>query len=134
MNLSEIDPRGVEPPPNVPKIGYIDDSLVVDCVVPETDITPAVRFKYHPLSAGEFSEYLGKLDANRNKSLADRERVVMQHLISKNLREWDLTKPNGEPVDFRRVEELQRVPLAIIDFIGRAITRTSDDIDKLLGK
>lgn len=135
VRLSEIDPNTDEPQPECPKIGYIDDDLVISGECPETETTPAVRFTYHPLSAGEYTEYLNKLDAARGKSLKERERVVLTDLIQRHLKTWDLRKRDGTPVNFKDIKELQRVPLKIIDWIGNQITETSRSIDAaLLGK
>jgi len=138
IRLTEPEPNSTiqEPESECPKIGYISDDLVVNGLCPETAVTPAVAFKYHPVSAGEYADYMNKLatERQRGKSHRELERVVLSELVQRYLRSWDLRKPDGSTVDFKNMTELQRVPLAILDFIGNKITETSRDIDKLLGK
>lgn len=136
IRLTEPDPNAAiqEPESGCPKIGYIDDSLVIEGECPETSVTPRVLFKYHPLSSGEYTEYLAKLDAVKHRPLKERERVVLEELIPRYVRGWDLRKPDGTAVSHTDIKELRRVPLSILDFIGNKITEASRDIDRLLGK
>jgi len=101
-----------------------------DVWTPEHDGLPTVRYKYRPLTITDISTFDDTLArAGNGKKVS----LVARQLLSKHLVEWGLARPDGEPVDFRDVDELDCVDHNVLVGIAARI-RESRSVEEAEAK
>lgn len=75
------------------KYAYYQDWYVLDAVVEETERTPAIHFKYRPLSIKDSAVFDSKVSGQSSVSLLMGS--VLDLLIDR-ITEWDVVKPDQD--------------------------------------
>lgn len=106
------------------KRGYWSPGLILNDEVPETDMTPVVKYQWKPLPRGEKQRFIERaMKIFGDNAFAEacklKDEVVKRVLVS-----WDLTDPEtGNVVDFKNPQQWDAVDDFIIDAISDAALR-----------
>lgn len=100
------------------KLGYVSGEHVFYATFcPPQPHLPAVNFAYAPLTPTRAQSVM-----RRRSATMDESSRISVDLIASQVREWDLTKPNGEPVNPRDKKDVsEHVLWTIVEGIADLI-------------
>jgi len=90
---------------------YIDDGQTRRGYLREVQrLHPACRFEWRPITAAERAIIIGKVaDANERQAID-----IASALVASRVTKWNLTKPDGEPVNLQAAEVGRVVPALML--------------------
>jgi len=107
------------------KPAYIDESVVFPAVFrPEQAALPEVRFRYRPIPARRMTAY--------QKGMGSPERTFETciRIITRQVVEWDVEKPNGEPVSHTNEREVEKLEHHIVIGVAEMILDSAAEAEE----
>jgi len=89
----------------MPKKFFYADGETVDAALDESRSYPRVEFTYTPLTIGEHGQVSDELAAGSGAKIAD----LARRIIAGHVTRWNVTKPDGSPVDPKKQGEVNRL-------------------------
>jgi hypothetical protein len=102
------------------KSAYIETDYVEHGVVEETDNTPRIEFSFKPLNMIQSSKLTDAVMAD--KTVAGAALATME-MLTKHIVDWDMLKPDGSKVDFKKVKELEKIDPGVLNRISSRVRR-----------
>lgn len=94
------------------KSAYFTDDYFRTGQIKETTQTPEVNFKYKPLGITKRTQIDSVFD---NPNSSEKELLeAAKDVITSSVISWDLKKPDGSPVAYDNLDELERIDPYII--------------------
>ena len=100
------------------KVAYYEADYTQECVIPETEDFPEISFTYRPLNMVQTANLTDLVIKDASVVGAANANLEM---VGKHLVQWNLLKPGGAVVDFRKMQELHKIDPSIMDKVIRAI-------------
>lgn len=100
------------------KTAYYANDYVEEGFIKETVALPQVKFKYKPLNIIQTSKLTDAV--MKTETIVGATEATLK-MLTKQLIDWDITKPDNEKVDFTKIEELKKVDPTIINKIAGTI-------------
>lgn len=96
------------------KTVYYDKDYTRTIELKEAEHYPKVVFTFKPLNIIDVAEVTDKI---MEKATVAGAAEVNVEMISRQLVKWDLKKPNGTTIDFRKIDELKRLDTVVLNKI-----------------